>query len=380
MENIRKPNAAQQDADAKIFNFGADTPKPAASPLAGSIDRYITQERIKGALRLLLHILFILIGAGAAYVSFLIEKESFRQITANAAFSFWIVLIFESAKVGTIIVYDRGYIKEGAFNGGNGITWLVHLFKCLLILLSFTCSLAFISLSLDRPNLAETRAGDLQAAEQRFDGQTALAMERHEAEIAGLKTAHDRRFNEEHQRIAALYEPRIHHLQAELRKEMENKGRGGEFRGKRYREFERLLTNAKAEYKAELRRLSEMKAAAARELTQTLSGKEAALNRKLQDITKQKAKTAHHIRTATYANDDRAANKMLVATLGTINDGILSPLFGIRMEQVVFSTLFSLMIALLLEMTIYICIYSINLSSPETAVLESVKKKPSLTG
>lgn len=380
MENIRKPDAAQQDADAKIFDFGADKPKPAASPLAGTIEGFITQERIKGALRLLLHIFFVAIGAGAAYVSFLIEKESFQQITANAAFSFWIVLIFESAKVGTIVIYDRGYIREGAFNGGNGITWLVHLFKCLLILLSFTCSLAFISLSLDRPNLAETRAGDLQAAEQRFDQQTGIAMERHEAEMSGLKAAHDRRFNEEHQRIEALYEPRIRNLQAELRKEMENTGGSGEFRGRRYREFERLLTNAKAEYKAELHRLSGMKAAAARELTRTLSEKEAALNRKIQDIAEQKEKAVHHIRTDRYADDDRAANKMLVATLGTINDGILSPIFGIRMEQVVFSTLFALMIALLLEMTIYICIYSINLSSPETGVLDAVKKKPSLTG
>lgn len=379
MENIRKPDN-RQDADTNIVDFGADKPKPAAYPLAGTIEGFITQERIKGVLRLLLHIFFVAIGAGAAYVSFLIEKESFQQITANAAFSFWIVLIFESAKVGTIVIYDRGYLREGAFNGGNGITWLVHLFKCLLILLSFTCSLAFISLSLDRPNLAETRAGDLQAAEQRFDQQTGLAMERHEAEMSGLKAAHERRFTEEHQRIAALYEPRIRNLQAELRKEMENKGRSGEFRGRRYREFERLLTNAKAEYKAELHRLSEMKAAAAGELTQTLSEKEAALNRKLQGIAEQKETAIHQIRTDNYADDDRAANKMLVATLGTINDGILSPIFGTRMEQVVFSTLFALMIALLLEMTIYICIYSINLSSPESEVLDAIKKKPSLTG
>lgn len=55
----------------------------------------------------LLVLFFAAIGVGAAFVSFLFEKEVFYQIIQQQDFYFWIVLIFESARILPIMMYGK---------------------------------------------------------------------------------------------------------------------------------------------------------------------------------------------------------------------------------------------------------------------------------
>jgi len=288
--------------------------------------------------------------------------------------SLWIVLIFESAKIGTVIVYERGYFA-GENNYTDSFKFTVRLFKYLLFILSFICSLAIFSLSLDRPNLEKTKAEDIRQIEDRFARDKQILQNRYQAEISGITNRNGNQFDEEARQIQAYYAPKIENLEKELRKEMENTDSRGNFIGKRYREFMRQLNEVKAERDQKLAEANRRNQIVRRQNEQEISNREAAFRQKMTELSQWRSSEIQKITNNSYTDDERASNKLMTATLNTINDGLLSPIFNIEMRPVVFSTLFSLLVALLIELTIYISMSSVNLRTEESRLIESFKKK-----
>ena len=313
------------------------------------------------------------IGVGAAFVSFLIEYEAFFKITQQGGFSFWVVLIFEAAKIGTIIVYGF-FMKARPGSLSPGMGGLVRCFQILLIALSFTCSLAMVAQSLDRPNLEAVKVEDLKRAEQKSEQDQANVQKQHVSEVRGLRSRFGEKWHQEHETLQAYYEPRIRQLENDLRKEMDNVV-GGTFKGSRYEAFEYRKEELTHEYHEKLNVLNFRKESALRELEERIALKEADHRQALGNLAQSKKTALDTIATSTYANDSRASNQMIHALLITLNDGILS-LVNTRIEQVTFVCLFSMLIAVLIELCIYITFYSTVMNfSPSLELMFEADRK-----
>ncbi|MDM8523752.1 hypothetical protein QUF80_10310 [Desulfococcaceae bacterium HSG8] len=331
--------------------------EPGKNPLAEMLGK-IDVSRILWSVTL---IFYACIGAGAAFVSFLIEKEAFFRITQEPHFSLWIVLIFEAAKIGTIIVY--GLLFRTRTDIPSDTVRLVRVFQFFLIALSFVCSLAMVALNLDRPNLEAVRAGDKKQAEADYMRDYDVIETRHDAEIKGLKSRFGSKYDEAHRQLKAYYEPKIDHARNELRQEMDNVV-SGTFKGERYREFERQKNLLEVEYHEKLGALSAQRAGAGENLEAAIGAKEEERRMAVENLSERKKAALDKIETGSYIHDDRVNNRMINAVLMTLNQGVFG-LIGLEIRQVNFVCGFSILIAILIELCIYITFYSavLNFSS-----------------
>ncbi len=310
------------------------------------------------------------IGMGAAVASFMIEKEVFYLITRQSDFSFWIVLIFEAAKIGTILVYGT-FMQAQAAKISLGMRKLVRVFQFLLITLSFICSLSMVALNLDRPNLDRVKAKDRKQVSETYQRDVSDLHSQHERETTLLRSGFDRDEQENYARLKAYYEPKIEQAAKEMKLEMGNVVRG-KFKGPRYFEFERIKQNLEREYQERFSVLTVKMGEAAEILRQRTASKEAELRKALENLTGRETAALKKIETGTYSEDARVSNRMVNAVLMTLNDGILS-LVGLEMRQVTFVSLFSILIAILIELCIYITFYSamLNFSSEASLMFEA---------
>lgn len=334
-------NSKKQDNSASSY-----------SPLLSGLLREISISRITWAI---LQIFYCLIGIGAAFVSFLMEMDVFYRITQQAGFSFWIVMILESAKVLTIIVY--GFLfRTRASEIGMGTRCIIAFFKFSLITLSLTCSLALVSFYLDRPNIEKVRSDDIQQIEDEYTEKHALMQKRHDTETAVLRAEADREFKETFEVLRNFYEPRIEQLRTEVRKEMNNKVRN-DFKGPIYRELTKLLEKTEAEYALKKENLYRQKKMGDAKTDAALADRKKDFRQEENKLMEWRNQEIQKIRTGGYGEDERANNRLVTAVLRTINDGILS-LLNMSVHQITFTCLFSFLIAILLEMTIYAAFYS----------------------
>jgi len=321
-------------------------------PLLSELLRDINISRIGWVI---LQLFYCLIGIGAAFVSFMIEKDVFFRITQQSSFSFWIVLILESAKVMTIIVYGFLFRTRDSEIG----TWprlIIRFFQISLVTLSFTCSLTLISFCLDRPNLAKVRSADIEIIKSRFQEKLSLLQKRLDKETAGLTARAEQEYDKDFQRLKTQYEPRIKELRAELRQEMDNTVRK-DFKGPRWREFERILQIAEAEYAQKINALNPDSSTRTANLERLINLKKESFAKAENELMQWRNQETRKIRTGHYGDDDRANNQLINAVLRTINDGLLI-MINLSVGQITFTCLFSLLIALLIEITIYAAFYS----------------------
>lgn len=337
-------------------------------PLA-DIEEFWERHRGREKLGFAIRVGFVAVGLGAALISFVIQRRVFAEITAQAAFSFWIVLILESAKVGSHVVYRRGQFDMDVSERKRA---LVRAFQILLVLLSFTCSLAMISHSLDRPHLEAVQNAEL-ARQKRINQRRRSRLDAaHQETLARRQRIFDQWHAGRKASIQGEFDPVIAELEQLLLLEMENHGPGGEFRGPRYREFQRRLERARAGRRSAMAELERRRAQKEAELNRELNAARAEYQNRGAALAREGQKELERIRRKTYADDERVANALVVATMTTLNHGLFQPIFGFRMSSVVFTTLFSLAIALLLELAIVICVSAVDVSSPP---MDFVKKK-----
>lgn len=95
---------------------------------------------------------FILFGFIATGVSAYIEYNFFNEVFLNfTVASFFIVVAFEGAKIGAIILYEYAKSHQNSFLSGTlrNVTWLLRIS---LIIFSAICSFSKISQYMDSPN------------------------------------------------------------------------------------------------------------------------------------------------------------------------------------------------------------------------------------
>ncbi|QTA81762.1 Uncharacterized protein dnl_41110 [Desulfonema limicola] len=337
-------------------NVSRESLKNNRGPILSGLLREINISRIGWSF---LELFYCLIGVGAAFVSFVIEKDVFFRITQQKDFSFWIVLILESAKVMTIVVYGFLFRTRSA-DIGSWNRFIIKFFQFSLITLSFTCSLALISFSLDRPNLAKVRTEDIKLIESRYQEKLSLLQKRLESETAVLMDRTDLEYDKAFQRLRNHYEPRIKELRADLKKEMDNRV-GKDFKGPRYREFEKLLQITEAEYAARINALKPENMSLTASVENMINQKKQAFIKAEKELMDWRSDEIMKIRTGHYGDDERANNQLINAVLRTVNDGILV-FFNFSVGQITFTCLFSFLIAILIELTIYVSFYSAVLS------------------
>jgi len=299
--------------------------------------------------------LFACVGIGAAVVSFVIEQQFVARITRQALFSFWMVLIFEAAKTGTIFIYGllrRHWGKELT----HGRHVLIRSFQILLFALSFISSLGMVAFTLDRPYLDDIRLQDERQMQKSFSARQTYIQKQHEQNIQTLRRNHAKEFNNRLEGLQTRYMPMINQTRAEYSREMDNVV-GKTFIGPRYKEFERQINRLESEYRDAIAVLYQEKKAAGIRLQQTLERQNALNATKLKHLAEEERSELEKIRQDDYFGDERVNNRVIAAFLATLNNGCCN-LLGVSLKQVSFVLGFATLIAVLLEMVIYICISS----------------------
>ncbi len=319
-------------------------------------------RRLTGRVRLVVYVFFAAAGVGAALISFMIEENVFTHFTGQARLAFWMVLVLETAKVGGHVVYTPENIAPSIY---VRMLPAVRIFLALLVGISFVCTLALLSLHLDRPRLEETRARDLAAlADSRKTAEEGL-IAAHSRSAESLRNDFRRRTETERNILLKNHQSRLGELNRKLDREMNNVVKNS-FDGPRYKAFEQRITAENTAHAAEMaafqRRVRSDEAAVERRIRE----REIAHLKRLNSLREEFRRRRNEIEQNDYAADERASNPMLAATLRTLNTGIFTPLTGSAMPEVIFAALFSLAVALALEMAIFICLRVVNLSAPGT--------------
>lgn len=118
---------------------------------------------------------FIVFGLIATGVSAYIEYNFFNEVFLDfTVASFFIVIAFEGAKIGAIILYEYAKSHQGSFLSGTlkGVTWLLRI--CLIIF-SAVCSFSKISQYMDSPNFEKVFGEEKQRITAEY--QTIIANE-----------------------------------------------------------------------------------------------------------------------------------------------------------------------------------------------------------
>ena len=117
----------------------------------------------------LLGFFYILTGIGAFFISATIEYYFFKSITQDADFSFYIVGIFETAKVLTILITRFIIIRDSKIIMAP-LVFLGWSVKILLVTISLISSIGFLSSGLDRPHLQSVKENDRGRVDKLYSG------------------------------------------------------------------------------------------------------------------------------------------------------------------------------------------------------------------
>lgn len=207
----------------------------------------------------------LLVGITLFAVSFLIESVVLQSFFALPVLALVLAIALELGKAAAIIWHR--YLSHTAAPGYTLFTRIISAgFRVGLLGLSVLCSLLYLGLQLDRPNLESVRDRALATIEQR-----------EQAGLQGLETEHQARLaaaaarrQQEYLDLRNDHRGLVAELEAMLRAEMDNTI-GGHFKGPRYREIEARLNTAMSTRDQALLALSSRHREEAREQTASLA-------------------------------------------------------------------------------------------------------------
>lgn len=193
----------------------------------------------------------LVVGVGLFLCSFFLEYKILAEFVAPQLLALFLAVTLETGKV-TAVVWHY-YLNHFSTHCYPLTVRLVStLFRGGLLVLSLLCSQLFLAAQLDRPNLEVVRAAELRQLTQRFAIEKAeqdrMAKERRGNLIAGQKA--------ERVESTELLNKRIEKLETLLLAEMDNTVNGW-FKGRRYAELERRLSEEKERRKSQLGQLNE---------------------------------------------------------------------------------------------------------------------------
>jgi|GEM_PF-1771633 len=290
----------------------------------------------------------LLVGVALFGVSFYIENEILQAFFAAPVVALVLALSLETGKAASI-VWHR-YLAQGASEDYPPVTRLVSAtFRGGLVLLSLLCSLLYLGVQLDRPNLNAVRDAELAA----IDSELAQALARLDAERETRLERDQRLRDREYADARRDHQGQVDELEALLRAEMDNTV-NGVFRGPRYQELETRLATARRERDAALAALSTRHREQADRLAAEFTQRQAEARAGLR-------KTAEQQRAALYQGrldlDERTQDPRVVSLthmIRAVTDWQLSP--------PLFTLLFAVFISLVVELGIVLAFDTVTLS------------------
>ena len=313
----------------------------------------------------LLWVLYILIGIGAFAISFFLEYVVFVSITNQPDFALFLTLVFECAKVLTIIIHRYVADKKG-YTIPDSVIYLNVFFKTGLVLLSLICSIAIISDDMDRPNLTAVKEKDRAVIDGLYSNNLSILINQRDDKFEKITGEIKEKYKNRYEELANYYEPRIEKEESLRDMEFENEINGVR-KGVRWAEHDRKVKELTSEYKEEKQKLHDTEN---NELSSYMTSIQNEFQTKIEDLNQKNTTDLESLEANTYENDKRVENEIVSAFLMTISEGL-----GIEMEYLRFTLLFSILISALLESTIfltfnYVVMFQQNVisqsSAPET--------------
>jgi len=280
-----------------------------------------------------------LVGLGLFTVSMFMEYRVLYAFMATSLAALALTLTLESGKAVAIVWHRYLSFQPGIYPQTTRIASFA--FRLGLLLLSLISSLLFLANRLDRPRLDAVRQADLAQIETQMLRELDRLNTQQQQQLQSLKE----RQQHQQERLASDYARRLDALEEKITSEMNNVV-NGRFKGPRYRELER--------------RISQLKRERAREMTKQANQHEntyLALATKLDQLfssRREQVRTQYRHRYITimknsYDNDERVHAPYIVAFLSVIR-----AILPIDLEPMQFVFAFSLMISLLMELGIVV--------------------------
>jgi len=290
----------------------------------------------------------LLVGLALFLVASLIEYQILRAFFAAPAIGLTLTAALEFGKAAAV-VWHR-YLASGGAGGYPASTRAFSIaFRLGLVGFSVLCSLLYLGVHLDRPNLEAIRTAELAAIDARLEEDlTRLAADR-DAHAAADRTRRDQEYAD----ARRDHQGQVDELERLLRAEMDNVV-GKTFKGPRYEELATRLEQARTQRDQALSALSERHRQEAAQLS-------AGLGRNFDDrrTARIAAAEAHRraAHNASFDGDDRTHDPRVV-TLMRMTESV----FGLRITPPQFVFVFALFLSLLMELGILIAFDTVTLA------------------
>ena len=279
-------------------------------------------------------------------VSLSIEGLVLSSMLGTVVIGFGFALALELAKVITVLAKPLLHAATGRESLAVSVS--LPALRAGLVLISVACSTTYLALHIDRPYLERVRAADLAAVNQEISAkrrtfESELDTSR-KADLARVKQV----FDTNSLRLEKQQLPLIRDLEKQLKAEMDNVVKG-EFIGKRYKEFERRLLHAQAQYDAELKQYTNEYQQQLTMLNQQYDTRLVDMRKQVEETEKQRLNSIH---TDNYANDERVSLPLIRAARQLLNGA-----FRLPVSDLVIGLMFALILALVAEIALY-CVFS----------------------
>lgn len=287
------------------------------------------------------------VGVALFGVSFWVENQVLHGIFAAPVIALILAVALEFGKAAAI-VWHRYLSLAGDTAYPTATRIFSGVFRIGLVSLSVLCSLLYLGVHLDRPNLVQVRAAELAAIDTRL----AADLERLDTRQAAEAQAETDRRDAELTAARALHQRQVDALEALLRAEMDRVV-GGVFKGPRYQELERRLEAARAARESALAALAERhrrEAAAAAARADHLDTARQALHAAAD--ARRRA-----VRESRFDQDDRTHNPLVITLIRLAAD-----VFGRTVTAPQFAFALALFLSILVELGIVLAFDTITLA------------------
>jgi uncharacterized membrane protein YciS (DUF1049 family) len=301
------------------------------------------------------------VGVGLFLCSFYIEYRILLAFIEPATMALFLALVLEIGKVTAIVWhYYMSHLCVSAYPGSVRLTSL--LFRLGLVILSLVCSQLFLNDRLDRPNLEHVKKVETTAVEKRLNDDLKRLEEQHRSQEKIMTARHQTEYAD----LKAENDQSVTKLEALLLTEMDNVV-GGVFKGPRYEELQRRLSDEKVAGQTALEKLQQRQV---REMKQLMLDS----RRLRQEALSTADKKRRQIVSEDFSSDERVNDPYIVAFLK-----VTDSLFTATLEPLQFVFLFSLLMSFLMEAGIVLAFSTITVSiapvlkaQHETALNEEV--------
>jgi hypothetical protein len=290
----------------------------------------------------------LLVGMALFGISFLIESEVLQSFFAVPVIALALAMALEVGKAASI-VWHR-YLSHSGASGYTPVTRLLSgSFRMGLVGLSVLCSVLYLGLQLDRPNLEAVSTAQLAAVDSRLQQELGSL----DADRAARIAADRERRKTEYTDLRRDHRRQVTELEALLRAEMDNTV-GGVFKGPRYREIESRLAAAQSALDTALTALSERHRREAAELAANLDRQ----YRQARTALIAKAEAERRALRASGFDDDERTHHPRVVVFMRMAETVL----GLHIGAPQFVFLFSLFLSLLMELGILLAFDTVTLA------------------